>query len=374
MNVYYANPAVEFDWPEPAESDAPLVARVHDDPPATVPIELPVEVETVGDALSGLPRDELAARLAERAGLEPDAAVDRIDALVEAGVLVPDGPTRRRGRRWLDHGWRRSLYFHLETRDWAPPSWERPDEPVPSGPADEGMASPDDGGTAPSEDDGTAPPAGGGTVPLPPPGDLPDRPLDEVLLDRRTCRAFDGTPMPARDLSTLLDAALRPVRAARRRGAAPVGTRFLETGWFPFAVRPVVARSPGLDPGTYRYLVDDHALRPVEADVDPTPTGVDRAVRESVVNQPFVEGGAVTLLLSADLAAYRRGRPEPGALRHVFTAVSGHLHRFIVAATAMGYGCFQSAAFDDSRIAALAGTDGLDEPVAYLLTVGTEAV
>lgn len=190
MNVYVPNPAVEFDWPDPATSDAPLVARVHGDPPGTVPVEEPGVVETMAYALDGRSRDELAAHLAGTTGLDRAAARDRITALIDGRVLVRDGPTRRREREWLRHGWRRSMYYHLATRDWSP--GVRDAAPLAASPPDDGE-----------------------TVALPDPGRLPNRPLDEVMLARRTCRSFDGTPMAARDLSTLLAAGLGPVRSAR---------------------------------------------------------------------------------------------------------------------------------------------------------------
>lgn len=361
MNVYVPNPAVEFDWPTATESDAPLVARVHGESPSTVPVERPELVTTVSEAQAGRSRDELADHLAGATDLDPSAAATRIDELVEAGVLVPEDRAGRRGREWLRHGWRRSLYYHLATRDWSP--GEREDA------ASHGDAERSPDAATRDATDGRG---AGEPIPLPEPDPLPDRPLDEVLLDRRTCREFAGTPMDHRDLSTLLDAALGPARAATGHDAAHEGLAYQEAAGFPFAVRPVVARSPNLEPGSYRYRLDDHALEPLDADVGATPEAVDEALRETVVGQPFVDGGAVTLLVTADLDAYRRLHDGPGALRHLFTAVSAHVHRLILAATAMGFDCFQSAAFDDGRAAAVADTDSLVEPVVYLLTVGTE--
>lgn len=361
MNDYVPNPAVEFDWPTATESDAPLVARVHGESPSTVPVERPELVATVSAAQAGRSREALADHLAGATDLDPSAAAARVDELVETGVLVPEDRADRQGREWLRHGWRRSLYYHLATRDWSP--GERGDAAASPGDAERSS----DGATRDTDGCGDADP-----VPLPEPDPLPDRPLDEVLLDRRTCREFDGTPMDHRDLSTLLDAALGPVRAATGRDAAHVGLAYQESASFPFVVRPVVARSPNLEAGSYRYLLDEHALQPLDADAGATPEAVDEALRETVVGQPFVEGGAVTLLVTADLDACRRLHDGPGVLRHLFTAVSAHVHRLILAATAMGFDCFQSAAFDDGRAAAVAGSDSLAEPVVYLLTVGTE--
>lgn len=401
MNEHVPNPAVEFDWPTATESDAPLVARVHGESPSAVPVERPELVATVSEAQAGRSREELAEHLAGATDLDPSAAAARIEELVEAGVLVPEDRARRQGREWHRHGWRRSLYYHLATRDWSPD--ERGDAAASPGDAER----PPDAATRDTTDGR----GDGEPIPLPEPDSLPDRPLDEVLLDRRTCREFDGTPMDHRDLSTLLDAALGPVRDVRGRetardargsgtardaggcengsaqvatghengsardagghDAAHVGLAYQEAASFPFAVRPVVARSPNLEAGSYRYLLDDHALQPLDADAGATPEAVDETLRETVVGQPFVEGGAVTLLVTADLDAYRRLHDGPGALRQLFTAVSAHVHRCILAATAMGFDCFQSAAFDDGRAAAVAGTDSLAEPVVYLLTVGT---
>lgn len=347
---YSTNPASQFKWhPSSGNPDSPLTAVVAGSSLEKQSIQDTRAVELLEYALDGKTREKLCNYLVEKHDLTRSEAEREVEELIESGLLLANQQEVERRRAWFEHDWDRSLYYHLSTRD----------ESVAKRQVHEREAE------TSTEDEGDV-------IDLPTPEEVPDEPLDQVLLDRRTCRDFDGSPIDGTDLSSILYHGLAPIRKTTRDDASSVSDvlSFLEVS-FPITIYPVVARSPDVDAGVYRYELDRHSLWRLN-DTEYTETEIDDLLQSIVVNQPFIKDAPVTLVLSLDLQKYRRTCPHSAGLRHLFTVVSTHAHRLLLAANAFGYDVFQCAALKDSLADEVVGADGFDEAVVYTLTIGRE--
>lgn len=345
---YSTNPAVQFRWqdtPRGCNSLTAVVAGSHPEEQSVNDVHI---VELLEHALTGRSKDELRAYLIEEHDLERCVANEEVTRLIEDDLLLSEQQQIDGRQTWFEHEWDRSLYYHLSTRD----------EPV----VEQRKQS--------YGDEADVPWCENESIELPSPADLPDVPFDEVLLDRRTCRDFDGTPIDSNDLSSILYHALAPIRDISDISGA---SSFLEITTFPITIYPVVARSTDIDCGVYRYDIDGHALYERAKSEYSTATEVDELLKNIVVNQPFVEDSSVTLLLSVNLQKYRQARPQSGAFRHLLTVVSAHAHRILLTATAFGFDVFQCAALKDSMADEVIDADGFRETVLYTITIGRAA-
>lgn len=344
---YSTNPAVQFEWTDSEQTDPPLVASVASH--GTVAVHDVQLLDALEYAFDPRSRAELRAHMAEECGYDRSEARKRLDELLDDGLLLPAEQVEER-RNWYEHGWNLSLYYHLATRDW----------------------SFDGHAEAPAEAGAAAEPAVGDEVALPSPDPIPDEPIDDVLLDRRTCRDFDGSAIESADLSSILYHGLAPARDAGDGQPVSKALSYFDADTFPFAVYPVVARSGDLGRGLYRYRVDDHSLASLEDWAGESPETVDDRLQNIVTDQPFIQGGSATLLFTADFEAAQRRYADAAALRHVYASVSTHAHRVLLAANAFGFDAFQSAALKDSTADELVGVDGYRRTVLYFMTIGRE--
>ncbi len=351
MGEYYnTNPATQFKWCSSSEdTDSPLTAVVAGSRLKKQSIQDTCVVELLEYALDGKTKEKLCSYLIEKHDFTHSEAEQEVEGLIESDLLLSDHRQIEEKQTWFEHDWDRSLYYHLATRD----------ESITQRQVYEQQAE------TTNEDEGEI-------IDLSTPEELPDKRLDRVLLDRRTCRDFDGSPIAGTDLSSILYHALAPIRKATRDDEQSVsdGLSSLETAPFPITIYPVVARSPDVDTGVYRYELDRHSLRPL--DTEYTEAEIDDLLQSIVVNQPFIKDAPLTLVISLDLQKYRRICSSSRGLRRLFTVVSTHAHRVLLTANAFGFDVFQCAALKDSLADEVVGADGFDEAVVYTLTIGRE--
>lgn len=361
-DTYRTNPAVEFDV-ERSAAGARTVASVGTDELEKVPVAATRVLPILERAFEPRTEAELVAFAVEEVGLSEVTARETVESLSADGLLLSDPEAVARRDEWLSKGWNTSLRYNFASRDWGITqslAGEGDGRTVDArnGDAQNGVERDDDA----RNDDARE------IVALPDPAPLPDRPVNDVLLSRRTCREFDGTPTTSAELGSLLGRAFRPVREGRERG----GYDYFGTENFPLVVYPVVVRADDLDPAVYRYRVADHELGVVERLPD-DPAAIDDALQEIVVNQPYARDAGVVFLLAADLDAYRARNRGEAAFRQLLATVSGQAHRLLLSATAAGLNAFQSAAMEDSTADEFVGADGYDEAVLYFVAVGRKA-
>lgn len=367
MSAYRTNRVVQFAWR--STDDQPgtgrFVGKTYTDSGRAFEVGDPEVVRVLEYALDPRSRDEIAGFVEREFDADPDEARDVVDSLVEQEFLLPaDHPLFDRTEEWFEKNWRRALYYHLGSRnvsyaDDDPDDRKRTREDVIGSYLAEEDAPP----VYPSFDDDEL-------VSLPEPEPMPDRPLAETLLARRTTRGFAGESLSATRLSSLLYHVFDPVREVRdfvARHADEEPVLHHVSLQLPFEVYPLVMRVDGFDPGLYAYSIRDHALVPRASFDDAEEI---EALLADLSHQPYSQGGAVTCLFSAHVHRERWRYRHDRALRNLYAKTTTHPHRLILVATAYGLGAFQTPALKDSEIDDLVGTDSFEEPISYLVTVG----
>lgn len=346
---YSTNPALRFEWSGSEQTEPLLEASIPSSSHGTVAVHDVELLDTLEYAFAPRSKAQLRSHMVEECGYDRQEARERLEELVESGAILPEERVEER-RNWYEHGWDLSLYYHLATRDWSFDS---------------------DAETVPRAELSSDPPVDD-VVELPSSAPIPDEPLNDVLLGRRTCREFDGSSIESQDLSSILYHGLTPFRNAIDGEDVSEALSYFEAETFPLSIHPVVTRSDDLDRGLYRYRIDDHSLASVEDWADESAVEVDDRLQNIVVDQPFIKGGSATLLFAADLEAIQRRYADAAALRHLYATVSVHAHRILLTANAFGFDAFQSAALKDSVVDELVGVDGHRQAVLYFMTIGRE--
>lgn len=282
------------------------------------------------------------------------SAERRLERLLDDDLLLPsDHSLSEESAEWFEKHWRVALYYHFATRGVDPDAVRRP----PEGLADD-LLEPARSGVD------------GEVVSLPEPDPLPDRPVNEVMLGRRTHRSFRGNDLDATQLSTLLHHSFEKTRRLRSRVADPdePSSHADLAAALPFDVYTVVMRNEDLDCGVYRYGVRDHELVRVR-DLD-SPEAVDDLMARTATDQDHLRGSAATMLFDARFDREQERYRHSRALRNVYvqTAVQGH--RVILTAIAMGLRAFLTPALRDSLADDVVRADGFRASPTYLVSVG----
>ena len=211
-------------------------------------------------------------------------------------------------------------------------------------------------------DPGPAAPASG-THELPRPTTAGGPGLWGVVDARRSQREFGPQPLSQEQLAQLLWATQGITR--RRRGfafrAAPsAGAKY------PLDTYAVVNRVEGLEPGLYRYVVQDATLEAVRRG------DLSEAIARAVLGQRMAATAGVVFAWVA-VPARSKAKYHERAYRYIYLD-AGHLGQNLhLAATAMGLGCCAIGAFLDDAVDALLGVDGVAETAVYLSVVGVPA-
>lgn len=239
-------------------------------------------------------------------------------------LLSPTHPIIEHSQNWMNKGWRQALYYTLsmygnEISDVQTQSIDDPTHHL-----------------EPTH-----------TVQLPKPHKLPDRSLVEVLLNRRTCREFEGEAINPQALATILDATFNNVVSLRNQSQEqiPVYKRFMAYGIYPIVF---VVRVNGIQPGLYHYDERKNAIKQYRG--FESPSTVDDLLQEMMVGQQAVTNGAVGVLFAADLDQCLELATNGKALASLYSAAAVFCQRFLVATTAVGFRTWQAAAFDDSIV------------------------
>lgn len=207
----------------------------------------------------------------------------------------------------------------------------------------DGMASP----SAPADQE----------IALPHPSTSGGAPLVDAIRERRSVRAYEPGPIALAQLSQLLWATQgvtderRGLRTAPSAGAT-----------YPLEVFVIAGEVDGLEPGAYRYIPDSHRLAIVlEGDVRAEMAG-------AALGQGFVAEAPLTVLIAA---VYERTERRYGqrAERYVHMEAGHAAQNLHLQAVALELGSVPVGAFDDARVAEIAGLAD-DEAPLYLIPVG----
>lgn len=214
----------------------------------------------------------------------------------------------------------------------------------------------------------TSRPAEGTPWPLPPP-QLPAVDLPTLVRRRRSCRAFEPTPVTLVELATLLHASYgvthRPPPESGLDGqsfrAVPSGG-----GLYPLELTVCAWRVDGLEPGAYRYDPLRHELLPLGT------RAAREAVRAAMVYPELVEDAPCLLVLSG---VFLRSRFKYGQRGYRFVLLeAGHVaQNLILAAGCLGLGSVPVGGFFDTLLDAVVAADGVEAASLYAVVVGRSA-
>ncbi len=176
---------------------------------------------------------------------------------------------------------------------------------------------------------------------------------------RATRREFAAQPLGVAVVATLLDAAYG-VRGSARRTVPSGGALY------PLEVLIAVRDVDGLPRGVHRYDAALHALEEQTFD-DPW------AALEAACPFPGLFAGAACAFLL--LAVFGRTRFKYGQRGYRFALLeAGHVAQNVVlAAAALDVAALPLGGYYDAQVDAVAGADGVEESVVYVVVLGTAA-
>jgi SagB-type dehydrogenase family enzyme len=193
--------------------------------------------------------------------------------------------------------------------------------------------------------------------------ELRDSGLFDALTRRRSLREYADPPLALGELGALLWAAAGVT--AQQMGFA-FRTAPSAGGLFPIEHYVVVNRVVGVEPGVYHYAVLDSALEVLR------PGDFRLLVAHAALDQAIAAEADAVFVWTAVLERSRWKYGERFA-RYIFLD-AGHIAQNVaLAATALGLGSCQIAAFFDVEAAALLEVDPNVEPVLYMTSVGRAA-
>ncbi len=191
--------------------------------------------------------------------------------------------------------------------------------------------------------------------------DVPPLDLREAIERRRTVRVYSGQPITLAALSYLLwvTQGIREItaRPATRRNVPSAGARHA------FETFVLANRVEGLALGLYRYAARAHAL----AAVPGAPAAADLAA--ACLNQDQITTSAVSFFWVA-VAARMTWRYGDRGYRYLFLDAGHVCQNLYLAAESLSCGVCAIGAFEDARLNALLGLDGVEQFVVYAAALG----
>lgn len=359
-NHYRVSPFVRFRWSSiPYDSDD-LTNLVYTAEEAESKKEVTrQELIHVLDAVAGgLSRGDLEDVIETELGVANDIAADVLDSMLERGLIIPtDNELFDKANEWYDKEWHHALFYHASTRNVN--HIEKSDDD-----GDEVRA------TLTSFHNESDPPSltseiTGSEVTLPEPDQLPDVPLNDVLMDRSTSRSFSGSISLA-TLSTLLHYTSNSAQAHREyiQTNSDEPLRRVVSSYIAHEIYPVVLNGEDLNDGIYHYDAEDHNL------ISLREGGFNDEIVEIAIGQEWVGDAAVVFLFVTDFERYQWQYRHSDELRNLFVDVSALAHRLILTATALDKRNFLTPAMRDDRVEEFLELVPPQEGATYLVAVG----
>lgn len=196
------------------------------------------------------------------------------------------------------------------------------------------------------------------TFDLPAPSREGEVSVEQTLADRRSERSFTSDPLGIDALSQLLWATQGVTQAETGFRTAPSAG-----ATYPLEVWVAVGSVEGLEPGTYRYLPEEHALALRRSDDQRD------ALARAALGQMWIADAPVVVVLTA---VYERttSRYGPRGERYVHMEVGHAAQNLYLQAEALGLGTVTVGAFDDASVQEVLDTH--EAPMA-ILPVGIPA-
>ncbi len=187
--------------------------------------------------------------------------------------------------------------------------------------------------------------------------------IEETLALRRSIRSFIDKPIDINQLSQILWAAYGISDPYRGFKTAPsAGATFPTEIYVVVKENSVSIEDHYLEPGSYKYLVEKHAILLKKRGE------LVHRLTEACLGQEWVKTAAVNIVLSA---VFERTTSYYGrrGIRYVYIEI-GHIGQNIyLEATALGLGCVAIGAFYDEEVKQVVGLHDNEEPI-YVMPIG----
>lgn len=200
-------------------------------------------------------------------------------------------------------------------------------------------------------------------VPLPDPAalGLGSAPLWDTISKRRSLRRYRDTPITMGELAYLLwccQGVQKQTEKHTLRTVPSAGARHA------FETYVLINRAEGLESGLYRYMALSATLAPVNLN-----DGITDSLTNACLGQGMVLNAAVTVFWTAEVARmyYRYG--ERG-YRYLYLDAGHACQNLYLASESIECGTCGIAAFDDDKLNAVLGLDGVKEFAVYACAVG----
>jgi hypothetical protein len=287
-------------------------------------------------------KDEIVDKQCKELNITRQKARSNFYWLLSSDFLMVESDINESVTDWIDNGWRFALYYHSSIHTKRNLTQNRSPRDVRSATGAK-----------------TRNPNYASSTSLPPWSSLSDTTLDEILYKRTTCRDFSGQFISIRDLSSILENGV----ITDTRTIPDEYSNSIEFNFYLF-----VSRVKDLPSGIYEYVQSTHELGIISQKYDTE--GIDELVTSLIAGQPFIKGSSVSMFITVNFSSLDGDPPIPGKLQTIYILTSRIAHMAILSATALGIDTFQSAAFEDSKIASMIGSNKLTEGPCYVLSFG----
>ena len=193
--------------------------------------------------------------------------------------------------------------------------------------------------------------------------------FQEVLLGRRTTRAYSKAPIPLRTFATLLFYTFSPMYFV---DAGQLGQLMMKTSASAGARHETefyvgVLNVEGVPRGLYHYCQENHSLELLTEDYAP-----EKAVRFAY-DQEWVADTGFVVYVTARFERMMWKYRHPRAYRTILTNLGHFGQTFSLCATALGLSPFVTAALREHELERDLDLDGVTESPMYMLACGVPA-
>lgn len=188
------------------------------------------------------------------------------------------------------------------------------------------------------------------------------RPIFETIANRSSVRKYSNRVMTLEELSYLLYA----TQGVRKHVEGKYSFRTVPSGGarHPFETYLTILNVAGVEKGLYRYQAFSNELVLLKADSE-----IGEKTTEGALGQAFTGKAAVNFIWTC--IPYRGEWRYDIAAHKTMLLDAGHLcQNLYLACESIDYGTCAIAAYDQEKMDALIGVDGIDEFVVYMSPVG----
>jgi len=188
--------------------------------------------------------------------------------------------------------------------------------------------------------------------------------VEEALASRRSRRDFADKALTAEQLSQMLWAAYGITSPIPGQPGLRGGLRTAPSAGatYPLEIYAIIGNVEGIEPGVYRYLSDQHAIkRIVDGDIR-------QALSEAALGQRMVAQAPASVFFSAIFERTTERYGERG-VNYVYMEIGHSAQNAYLQAEALGLGTCAIGAFVDKSVRGLLNLPDNEEPL-YLMPFG----